>query len=1584
MEIVDVAYLGLTDQYQTYTPADMALINKSLITANFGLIDDYIEYFVKDTSNRILSSEYYTTQYNIGSVIDPITGTTTKLYLNPEADVKALGFDRGIVNIKYNFFRKQLNSAPDPSFNFWIKEISTSRTEIKAARQDLSNSELANTFGIFNAALAADPYYPDFFLNFGADVQLIGINAVYVEEDGNGYVIFKLYEPLPEEYDLKSTFWVVTQVADSAEYNVSIQVTPEVVADFVQIKGPNFKVPINDKVAQTTPYYSYESLLLTSITSSYQQLQSMMQEKGIQINVDYSNFENFIHFSSATERLHNFVYKVQQIESASLGLSQPNTDTAKVILQAQIDNIITNFDGYEYYLYYTSASTAWPKQQQIAPYTLYSVTSSQVMTWLGTPTTAPTATTMSMFASSSYYDNQNKDILLKSIPAYLTDDSANEPYLVFLNMIGQHFDNIWIYLKDVTNHYSAENNPFVGISMDQVGDALRSFGIQLYTNTNITDNIYYSLLGVNQTGSNLPVTSSQYAVVDYGNSSLLPLVGNAYLSASTHLPPFGDEKINRYVTTFVTGSPNVTSSFDTLPASQLTGEIYKRLYHNLPYLLKTRGTERGIKALIATYGIPSDILTVHEYGGYNYLDVPGIQEISNTRILTGSVLQISSSLLNPNTTIQYYSNDLENTSIDVEIAFSPADSINASITSSGYVTSSTQPGYFNIMQLIGAPNLQYSSSYIPLVELSNTYFNAEYTSRYNVWDFIRVIKYYNNSLFKMLRDWVPARTSPSTGIVIKSHMLERNKYPRHEPTATTSSMDADYLLAFLSGSDGGSVIGSTSYVEAIPLQYNGTASAAFSGSSGTIYMNSTDGIQKYNGEFSGSTIQAATNTFSQIDISSYVYPRTSSVAPSQHGGQNIMFLTYSISPINQNVYQPVRSQRFLDLDYNSAQIQPVNYGLVTQSLSQSLIIGNVSQSEQLYSQYAYIQDYNYNSRPSIIQKYSGSKVSGKLYNVYSSGDQSYGNNPVINYYSSKLGLFTQVATSSFLPGKVNATLGYLADVSGGLFELNQKNKHWQDVQNIFKAGTTLTIKQFDNKKYSNQKSTDGIKNIYSSGYSYAPELYFRTGSDANLYFEFVGGDAEVGGFIAHNSSSNYISGSPTGINEYLPNASNGYIYNIFNNVTNNSAGEYTTGSKGTTTFPTFTPAQAGIKTFTATFDVYTQVATLNQDVTYSFDIKNGATVLNNQTIQFRSTQSAATPARLYTSQQDNNTNPLPPNTPSYTTHYQYYGPSPITLTYPLEFYDQYLNNVAVVTSPDTIIIDQYIIYQDQYYTMPLFDSNPQNVIVDSTNPTVATYGILSGSSPSIVTLWQDSSSAVDTLSTTSSFNLATPATSIAPGDDVTFEFKQLSTTTNITASVTPGNLTVQTTTVGQGGYPYAFSTNPTPGPFISNITSSLTESEIVLNTSLSSYIGYQFVPYFVSGGVIYSSSLYSKYGDVNDPFYPEFGDKIIMSDFSGIIQDLTVLSAKVESFDNKLHIKVVPAVLNSWTVNPTLIQQFLLLRRYKDEQNVILSFNKNPGQTSYGFTIPETINPTVLADINTLQAAVQTQLLSNQANTSTT
>ena len=99
-----------------------------------------------------------------------------------------------------------------------------------------------------------------------------------------------------------------------------------------------------------------------------------------------------------------------------------------------------------------------------------------------------------------------------------------------------------------------------------------------------------------------------------------------------------------------------------------------------------------------------------------------------------------------------------------------------------------------------------------------------------------------------------------------------------------------------------------------------------------------------------------------------------------------------------------------------------------------------------------------------------------------------------------------------------------------------------------------------------------------------------------------------------------------------------------------------------------------------------------------------------------------------------------------------------------------------------------------------------------------------------------------------------------------------------------------------------------------------------------------------------------------------------MSDYAGVVQNLDVYG-----FSNNT-ITVVGDILSNWVDNPKLVKTFLLLRRYNDEQNVILTFNKPPGATSYGFIIPETINPTVVNNINTLQANVQAQLLSTQAS----
>ena len=1133
MEIVNVNYLGEGIKVSDYSSVDDNLIRVNYINSSFGDTNDYVERFIYDEINTLLDSDYNFQGYTLGDIASLGTSKYSSIVLDPEMDAKSSGYTRGRVNIQYNFLKTLFASSV--ASRYWIKDISPSRKEIKLTSQTISGDAMRSGIQSFQSYITTKNYYSDFYLNFGNNNLILAVNAAYIEDtDGNPYILIKLYEPLPFDYDIKSTLWMTDKLSQSVEYLVDIQVEAEEVNQQFKLRGPNYNVKIIEKIGQTTPYYNYNSLFSANASSSMQQLMSYYDDKSISINIDYSDFSNFIHFSSATERLKNFQYKLGLIESynSQINGQQSITGNSSVvsssvqILQNNIDSIINKFDIYDYYLYYSSESFSWPKRTSTKPYQLYSITSSQAIGWLGAEDQLPSGAAVSMLYSASSYDNSNIDNLVNTVPSYLTDDPDNAPYGTFINMIGQHFDNIWVYYKDVSNRYNATNNPKTGISLDLVAEAIKSFGIELYTNTNLSDNVYYTLFGIGQSG--------------------------------TLLPPTGSEVIKNYV----------TSSYNTLPYDQVQKEIYKRIYHNLPYLLKTRGTERGVKALISCFGIPSDILTINQFGGYDRFDKIGVVDVNNDKItIISQSLELSQSVLSPYSTLQYFDDDNRQNTPVVEIGFSPSDQLNRNISSS--------LGYFSIDNLIGNPADQYLNNYPSLESQKNTYFST-YNKKHNVWEYIRLIKYYNNSLFKMVKDFVPARSTVSSGIIIKPHILERNKYARHEPSMSISMHTQSIDMVNISGDH------ATSYT--IDTSVNKSAPTAI----GYVNYTSSVGFEKYTGEFQNSQFPARdSNEFNQKSPSNNPTilntVRLNGNSQGIYFGDTVFFSENTnprTSPISiqrsatfQNVVNAERSKRFLDVDYSTNPITPVNISTIQNTISRSLV-NNESTYNDINAPYAYVQDYNYYIQRSTIPRYYGSKLEALYPNIYSpsskdwKGDTSYGNYPVLERRSKKLALFTQMTTSSFFAGKVNAKLVYLVDNISGLYELNLENKNWFEVQNIFKSGKNLTVKQFDNTKYSNQKNTDGIKPIFESGYSYTPILYFSNAQDKKVYFNFttapdVGNEATNNSDPTSSANNRFISGSGA-INPYYIFERTGIdathsIYNIFDKEVSDPALAYTPG-----------------------------------------------------------------------------------------------------------------------------------------------------------------------------------------------------------------------------------------------------------------------------------------------------------------------------------------------------------------------------------------------------------------------------------------
>jgi hypothetical protein len=92
------------------------------------------------------------------------------------------------------------------------------------------------------------------------------------------------------------------------------------------------------------------------------------------------------------------------------------------------------------------------------------------------------------------YDINNKDYVWNNLPEYIKADSQNANLELFTSMLGQHYDYIWTYIKDITDLQVADNRIDYGISKDLVADTLRNFGIKLYTNSRNQEDIIFNII----------------------------------------------------------------------------------------------------------------------------------------------------------------------------------------------------------------------------------------------------------------------------------------------------------------------------------------------------------------------------------------------------------------------------------------------------------------------------------------------------------------------------------------------------------------------------------------------------------------------------------------------------------------------------------------------------------------------------------------------------------------------------------------------------------------------------------------------------------------------------------------------------------------------------------------------------------------------------------------------------------------------------------------------------------------------------------------------------------------------------------
>ena len=742
----------------------------------------------------------------------------SNISVDPIKDLKAYGYEGVDILVEYNF-KNTLFTEQKFGGLFFVESKSPDGTEVRLLPLFDDNTLIAETVDTLSDKINNQKSFSEFFVN--GKVEEAGLNIATETTDKGLAVVLKLKNST--QFNINDQVTLNEKVSDTVTYKVEAELVPEQ-ENLRTLKGPNFSPGDLSNDSVNTEYLNYNELFSYPVTGSYYELYSLFNDNSAQISINHEDYKDFVHYSSAEERLRNFKYKLDLIHSyedsiASASLSNRNLlgiSGSRDYYEGLIKGIVNNFDHYDRFLYYESGSSSWPKNSTVKPHTNYRSGTSQADTWFN-----------GQIVSASNYDVSNFDILTNTIPTFIREDVNNEPYLMFIHMIAQHFDNLWIYFKAVSDKYDTDNRLNFGISKDLVKDAIESLGYNLYNSNASLENLFSAF------------------------------IGESYQS--------GSEQISNVITA-LSGSSN--SYLQPVSKDTYTKEIYKRIYHNIPFLTKTKGTQRGLRALITCFGIPESILHIRTAPGSILTDDEQFNhELDSTSSFdsirtdnTGT--EISGSTLSKYTSIFKPSTKYGKGTHEISIGFNVSQATNKRIQA---ITT----GSFNVDEYIGDPRdlnkLEYRALDIYAEELltgdsiswqdiqslwenSEFEWDTELTYYRTPFAFVRLMKFFDNSLFKMIKDFLPARTTASTGLIIEPHILTRNKVKSVDVSFEEKQYSGSIGMYAITGSDG------DTFPFAASQSYTTNYSASFVTPLGKIEKNVTDESPRITGEFSGSFI----------------------------------------------------------------------------------------------------------------------------------------------------------------------------------------------------------------------------------------------------------------------------------------------------------------------------------------------------------------------------------------------------------------------------------------------------------------------------------------------------------------------------------------------------------------------------------------------------------------------------------------------------------------------------------------------------------------------------------------------------------
>ena len=282
---------------------DIILNNEGAYTFGSGG-NDYIRLTVFDNFNQIVNTFESITIYPTDYKTD--VGWDGNIYVKPNEILFENQIPEGNYKLQFDFLRTY---PPSVSKDIVIKQISQSRLEVRLKYKDGVDINESS----FKAALEFENNYTfDWILYVGLGRNIPIVNYAFDPSDNS--LILKLYEPLPTDITTLNTVKIEKEVLTTQIEDITY------FSEVSRVESLGSLAVMTDTSEFTNQFgnqdYIYESYSeLTSSLFDQTIINNIISGSDLNLNIDYTNYNNYVFFGSAKQKLTNFKTKVSTIEN---------------------------------------------------------------------------------------------------------------------------------------------------------------------------------------------------------------------------------------------------------------------------------------------------------------------------------------------------------------------------------------------------------------------------------------------------------------------------------------------------------------------------------------------------------------------------------------------------------------------------------------------------------------------------------------------------------------------------------------------------------------------------------------------------------------------------------------------------------------------------------------------------------------------------------------------------------------------------------------------------------------------------------------------------------------------------------------------------------------------------------------------------------------------------------------------------------------------------------------------------------------------------------------------------------------------